>query len=276
MKIAAKTSMTALATVMVLALGSFSTAALAEEAAPGPSSTQVSSSVKEALDSIEVPGSSTAKAKPESVKKDSKGKADKEESVEDEDDQALGMPDVSLKIPGSVKGVVKALNDETEEVTLENLNSAREAVVKLDVLIDIEKRLNDLTKLRKEREEQMQVEEAIPQSALGGAGNVIPPPALAPAPVMNNSAAVPAAPAPMAAMAMPAEIEVKRVVGASGNFSAQVSESGGEARMVRVGDKLSDGSTIDAISSRGVSITRADKTKKTVSVKDVSVVFGVR
>jgi hypothetical protein len=81
----------------------------------------------------------------------------------------------------------------------------------------------------------------------------------------------------MMPVAMPTgEIEVKRVVGASGNYSAQVSEAGGEAKMVRVGDKLADGSTIDSISSRGVSITRSDKTKKTISVKDVSVVFGMR
>lgn len=277
MKTAAKISMTALATVLCFAvvLGSHTvqaqesapvlaqpvspSAAPVANAVPGPTSTQVSSSVKEALDSISVPGSSS------SVMKDKVPEASKKDAV-DSDSSAASAD--SQAIPESVKGVVKKLNETTENVTLENLNEAREAVVKLDVLIDIEKRLNDLTKLRQAREEDTDsISRALPQSALPTiplrptSEDIVPP-----AGVQPIAAATFATP--------PSDYEVVRVVGASGNYAAQIRDTSGSLKLVRVGDRLTDGSKVNGISIGGVSMTRPDKTKKTFSVKDAPAVFG--
>ena len=79
---------------------------------------------------------------------------------------------VDNKIPDSVKDVIKNLNAKTDDVTLDDLNAARQAVAKLDALIEIEKRLADLEKIRQEREanNNKAMMAAIPASALAPPG----------------------------------------------------------------------------------------------------------
>ncbi|MGE4350878.1 MAG: hypothetical protein AB7E52_01660 [Bdellovibrionales bacterium] len=246
------------------------TSDVATAPAPGPSSDQVSSSLKYALESISVPGTSAsvAKAMPSAPKA-----ADANEEAES-DDAELGLPESSVKIPKSVKKVVKSLSDTTENITLENLNAAREAVVKLDVLIDIEKRLNDLAKLRQERE--------------GGGGidnTMAAPPSIDPSVLMPPSAGMPSIPdqqvMPQTQMANLGNIsssslyEVVRIVGASGNYAAQIKDAG-NLQLVHVGDTLSDGSRVKSISKSGVSLQRSDKSRETLSMKDAPVFFHTR
>ena len=305
MKIAAKFSMTALATVMGICLAQYALAESAPSgagsvvsggtvvaggsaplpsvqanAAPAPavasptSSAGDSASVKEVLDSIKVPGSTSASGSSSSKDKSKSKSAAKIDEEAGEDDN-LEIPHEGPKVPGSVKGVVKKLNSATDDVTLEDLNSAREAIVKLDVLIDIEKRLNDLVDIRMEREEKVdQLSGALPSSAFGGGGGQQQQPALAPPPLIPVMPSVPAAAPPPPPMPV-ASIEVVRVSGASGSYTAHIKE--GEAtKQIRPGDKLSDGSNVTSISRNGVTITTTDDKTKTIQVKDVGAVFSAR
>jgi type IV pilus biogenesis protein PilP len=178
------------------------------------------------------------------------------------------------KIPDSVKNVVKRLNATSEDVTLEDLNAAREAVAKLDILIDIEKRLTDLSNIRQEREEKSMAN-AIPASALGLRSGA--PPALPaqPFPVVPAAAPLPVSmPAPAAPM--PTEsIVIERIMGASGHYVALIKIGEGKQQQVRVGDKTADGSIVQAITDEGVTLLRGKK-EQTIQVKDVSAIFGGR
>ncbi|MDD3181272.1 MAG: hypothetical protein PHD48_00475 [Alphaproteobacteria bacterium] len=262
MKIAAKISMTALTTLfsLILVSGSGVWAQDTSAVAPGPSSSQVSSSVKEALDSISVPGSSL------SVQKEKSKQSSKFKTEDDGEETAYSLS--SGNVPKSVTSVVKNLSETTEQVTLENLNAAREAVIKLDVLIDIEKRLNDLAKLRKAREEDsMLIESSLPRSALA------PSPTDSQIPPLSSYGASGTGSAHSFSGASSADVEVLRITGAASRFAAQIKDASGSDKLVHVGDKLSDGSKITAISAYGVSVIRSDKSRETFAVKDAPALF---
>src|ERR1700722_11684720 len=99
------------------------------------------------------------------------------------------------KVSDSVKDVVKTLSSPAEKVTLDDLNSAKIAIAKIDVLIDIEKKMAELEKIRGEREGRS-APMSIPASALA---------APLPRPVSVVEKPRPAPPAPMS------HIEVVRV-----------------------------------------------------------------
>jgi len=179
-------------------------------------------------------------------------------------DKDIGAP--SGKVPDAVKNVVKRLNNATEGTTLEDLNAAREAIAKLDVLIDIEKRLNDLSTIRKERDKDSFVP-ALSASSLG-LRNSLPPPL----PAATASAAPYVPPAPMVMPA--ANIEVHRVMGVAGRYMATIKIDGND-KIVREGDKLSDGSVVHSISAQGVTVVK-DKTKRTYQVKDIGAIVRDR
>ncbi len=182
-------------------------------------------------------------------------------------------------VPETVRNVVERLNAETQDVTLEDLNAAREAVVKLDVLIDIEKRLNDLSKLRQERQfgsATSSVAAALPASALGA-----PPPLAGAADFSAEPAAPLAASFSTHAVSFPSvggmassvsAVEVVLISGAAGSYVATLKENGA-VKSVRAGDKLSDGSKVVSISQSGVALSK-DGSRKTIQVKDVAKVFG--
>lgn len=179
----------------------------------------------------------------------------------------------SPKVPDSIKGVIKRLNTATENVTLEDLNSAREAVAKLDILIDIEKRLNDLADLRHDREEKS-LAGAIPASALGLRGQPGVMPVFTP-PAMPPQSSIASGAPQMQIMQPLSTVEVQRITGAAGRFSAMIKSGEGKSTLVREGDKLPDGSVVKSITSRGLTLLRGNE-KHTVQVKDVAAVFSGR
>lgn len=194
---------------------------------------------------------------------------------------AKGKDDVNnVKIPESVNHVVDRLNAATEGVTLDDLNSAREAMAKLDILIEIEKRLNDLTTIRQEREEKSMAN-AIPASALGLGNRCSGPrcaqqmsqPMAMSMPALNgaNMAAQP----PAAIGPTSDSLEIVRIAGASGNYTATIKAGEGKTKLIREGDKLSDGSEVKGISSKSVTLSKGGKSH-TVTIKDVAVVFNGR
>jgi len=192
--------------------------------------------------------------------KDSKDSVDV--SLDKNDDSSEEDLGESPKIPDSVKNVVKRLNHATKDITLEDLNSAREAVVKLDVLIDIEKRLNDLMSLRKEREETVDdLSAVIPNSAVNGAP-----------PSVSSMQTVNPVPIAMPNVSSVENVEVIRVMGASGRYVALIRDLDGSEQQVKVGDVLFDGSKVKAISNRGVLIRSGSK-KRLIKIKDAGTLF---
>ena len=166
------------------------------------------------------------------------------------------------KIPASVKNVLKNLKAKTDDLTLDDLNAAREAVARLDALIDIEKRLAELDKVKKDRETQnnKNMMAAIPASAL------IPPMSYTPPPQ-----------APGSQQQMPSyfpssSIDVTRIEGSNDHYLAFVKE-GDTVRQVQTGDHLNDGSLVLGVSPRGIELKR-DGTSRMVQVKDVQAVFS--
>lgn len=247
MKIAAKVSLTAVTALLGLGLGV--TPVWSQNVNVSTSASGVNVSV--------APGPETASVNVSTARND----ADEVSFDEEADD---GQMDGSPAVPDSVKNVVKRLNHATKDITLEDLNSAREAVVKLDVLIDIEKRLNDLVSLRKEREETVDdFSDQIPSSALAGGG---------PSAVPLMTQPMPTASVPVPVSSSVADFEVMRVTGASGRYAALIKDSDGSETQVRVGDMLVDGSRVNGISRHGVTVKNGSK-RRTVQVKDVGTIF---
>jgi hypothetical protein len=190
------------------------------------------------------------------------GKKDTKEAKSDE----LGG-----KIPDSVKDVIKHLSTKTEDVTLDDLNAAREAIAKLDALIDIEKRLADLEKIRSDREKEndKKLIDALPKAALTPPPQYIPPVMERPMPVVQAKPATPIASPPPP---KPVEITVIRIEGSNNRYGALIKD-GDNTRMVHVGDHLSDGTVVTSVSARGVQLEK-DKASRVAEVKDVHGVFG--
>ncbi len=278
MKTAAKFLTTALTAALGLGLAASPDVVLAQAAkdpgpitstVPGPASPSTPAKAGALPSSLDLPVLDKGK--------ETKGKADKDDKGD--------IPAPSPKVPDSVKSVIKKLNTATQDVTLDDLNSAREAVVKLDVLIDIEKRLNDLTTLRLEREEKnaTSLAAALPASALGlpsKSASKTAAPMLPLAPMMEpvSMPKITTSVAPKAVLAPPVQkepnsVDVVRISGARGSYAATIKETDGKTKQVRQGDKLSDGSLVTAVSREGVTLSLNSKTK-TLPVKGSPQVFG--
>ena len=177
------------------------------------------------------------------------------------------------KVSESVKGVVKRLGT-TENMTLDDLNSARQAVAKIEALIDIEKHLNELEKLRSDREGRGMSGGAIPVSALT-AMQQQPQFQAAPQPPMPMPSAM------AASMMMPQQpsfspvssLEVTRVIGSGDHYKAIIKMPDGQTKTVAVGDHVEGLGIIKAITSMGVELDQ-NGTKHVIHVKNVDTVFS--
>jgi len=166
------------------------------------------------------------------------------------------------KVSDSVKNVVKQFGS-TDNVNLEDLNTARQAIAKLEVLIDIEKRLAELEKIRSEHGGAKSLAAAIPATALA------PPPMFSAqsfpkASMSGNGEGGDALPPPVRHVE-----EVSRVTGVNGHYTANI-----QGKTVYVGDKLSDGSTVTSITARDVELKKKDGTITRLKVKGVQEIYG--
>ncbi|MCL2468742.1 MAG: hypothetical protein FWF24_00700 [Alphaproteobacteria bacterium] len=265
MKIAAKLSLTVLAVCVGFGLVQLAQAqnTAAPEAAPVAASTanEDSAAVRDALNAIDMPSAPAPLPppppkveKPVSPAPSSKG-IDLSDATEE-----------SSVVPASVKKIVDRLDNTTKEIMLEDLNAAREAIVKLDVLIDIEKRLTNLMDIRRDRDEAA-------AAAAPPPGRGMPPP---PPPIFDMPMPVMPMPPIPQDMSFGRDPEIVRIVGAGGNYMAQMRDEGGAVKQLRVGDKLPNGSTVSSISRNGVTLTMSDKKTKTVQVQDVGTIFSNR
>ncbi len=176
------------------------------------------------------------------------------------------------KIADSAKGVAKRLSA-TEAMTLDDLNSAHQAIAKIEALIDLEKHLNELDKIRNEREGGgPSLSGAIPASALRQANQMpmqaLPMPLPSPISSSFSQRAMPM-PTPMSSFS---NLEVQRIVGSSGRFSAIIKTGDAQTKTVQVGDQL-EGATVTAITSSGVELHQ-NNVKHVLHVKNVQAVFN--
>jgi hypothetical protein len=158
------------------------------------------------------------------------------------------------KVSDSVRNTARQLGT-IENVNFDDLNTARQAVAKLDILIEIEKRLAELDKIRSDRSGEKSLAAAIPMSALSA------PPL--PMPKMGS----------VESMSQPGLAtnhgDVSRIIGAAGHYTALV-----QGKAVRVGDTLPDGSSVIAISAKQVETKTKDGTVHQLKVKGVDEVYG--
>ena len=160
------------------------------------------------------------------------------------------------KVSDGVKSTIKNL-DSSEGMTLSDLNTAKQTMARIDAMIEIEKRMIELEKLRNERGGSK------PPSFATGLAGAIPASALAPLPQVSRPVFSESSNAPkeehVAFPTEPSHYEILRIAGAEGKYSAVLKSPGGESKTVHVGDQLSNGSVIKWISASSVVIEGKDK-----------------
>ena len=67
--------------------------------------------------------------------------------------------------------------------------------------------------------------------------------------------------------------EISRIYGIAGRYTAALKLSGGEVRMVRVGDTVSNGETVQSISPSSVSVAGNGRSY-TLHVKNVNAIYS--
>jgi type IV pilus biogenesis protein PilP len=172
--------------------------------------------------------------------------------------EGKSLKEVENKASDAAKEVIRNFSSTSEGATLDDLNSAKMAVAKIDALIELEKHLAELEKIRNEREGHSTTIAAIPASALA------PPPMPVSKPAITEEK-----PAPRK---VAATLEVQQISGSVGNISAQLLVNG-QSKTVRVGDELPDGSLVTDITANGVTIRR-DGVLHRLQMKSVDFVYG--
>jgi hypothetical protein len=173
--------------------------------------------------------------------------------------RAKNLNALEEKVSDSIKNVVKQLGA-TDNINLDDLNTARQAVAKLDIMIDIEKRFAELEKVRGDRNGEKSIAAAIPASALA-----IPQSMRA---VNAKTITSEASSGQIQPMSL-GHNEVSKISGADGHYVATV-----QGKNFRVGDTLPDGSKIVSISARHVDTKSKSGATKQLNVKGIEAVFG--
>lgn len=172
------------------------------------------------------------------------------------------MPEDSKKIPTQVTAVVKKLQDAKVDLSLEDMNQARAALARLDLLLELEQKMTDLDKARAKRtgaDMADDVSAMLPRGVARMPG--------------RGAMAVEMPVVTPVAMRTPvvATYTVQRINGIDGSYTAQLSSATDEKTTVHVGDKLSDGSTVTGITASTVSVRGAnDKTDHMLRVNNTS------
>lgn len=189
--------------------------------------------------------------------------SDSKDEEKDSKDKEKGLKKAEDSVTDSVKKVIKQLGAD-ENITINDLNSARQAVAKLDALLDIEKRLVDLEKVREERKSSKAASiPPIPASALT-------PPSPSLLPLGGPQGGAPAFPAFSAA-----SLEVSRITGGGGRYKATIKTPDGQTKVLQAGDRLPDGTKVVSVSASGVELSEGGNVR-TVRVKNVDTIFGNR
>lgn len=162
----------------------------------------------------------------------------------------------SPQTPQIVNETVSRLQ-KTDPINLDDMIRAQDAINRLDLLLEIEKRQTELKKIRDERNKPS------PSAMMGGL-----PPGMLNLPPIKASAPPPA---PVITPPLKADKDgeeksskdyaVKRILGTDGRYMAVLDLGSDGVRTVKVGDKLPDGSKIQSISLTEVVLGNGKKSK---------------
>ena len=195
--------------------------------------------------------------------------------------QALLSPDDMLgeieigedtKSPRQVRNLVKKLEGDKVDLSLEDMNQARAALARLDLLLALEQKLVDLDKIRSKREAGADLDDVsamMPGSVRGRGGSrcAMPPVDLPPPPVM-----------PVAIRMPTVDYTVQQIDGLDGSYSAVLTASNdSKNHTVRTGDTLPDGAEVISITTTAVRLRMADeKTERTIRINNAGAVSDGR
>jgi type IV pilus biogenesis protein PilP len=168
------------------------------------------------------------------------------------------------KVTAMAQETIRRLNDSTTNLTVEDLNGVRQVVAKLDALIDIEKHLNELDKVREEHH--------------GGKASMTPVPASELAPPLPVTVPVAAPPPPLP---LPNAMQqntgpgaqLLRISGYDGHYAATFRIAGVETATLRVGDHDPDIGTVKMITASSVQVER-NGDMRTMHVRNVDTIFN--
>jgi type IV pilus biogenesis protein PilP len=149
-----------------------------------------------------------------------------------------------------IEGIIKKLQDGTSGASLEDMNQARAALAKLDLLVSIETKMNDLDKVRASRG-GIGMSSMIPASALGMRGS------------QQGDESTPSF---GSRQPVRASYDVSRIVGTDGSYTAVINVGAGRMNTVRVGDQLPDGSEVRSITASGVKVKSTNGRERTLRV----------
>jgi len=177
----------------------------------------------------------------------------------------MAMEDKALS---SAKSAVKRLDTGSDATTLDDLNRARQTVTRIEAMIELEKRMKELEKLRGERNDmsaQSAMSSLLPSNALMAAlpASILTPSVTAP-PIVVEEKKV------KRSVQNTDRPEVVRIYGAGGKYTAVLKYSGKDEKTVKIGEKINDDDTVQAITASSVQIGNG-KTSYTVSVKNIGV-----
>ncbi|MDD3370332.1 MAG: type IV pilus biogenesis protein PilP [Alphaproteobacteria bacterium] len=174
------------------------------------------------------------------------------------------------KVIETAKGQMKKLDSASSETSLAELNQVRQTISRIEAMIDVQKRLNELEKLR-----------GVSRSASvanvpAGLADAIPASALSLPRRMRASSGDSASKSTAARSAhvSAARPEVERIIGSGGRYTAYLRLAGNERRAVRVGDKVSDGETVRSITSSSVEVG-GKNSSYTLRMKNIDIIQGV-
>jgi type IV pilus biogenesis protein PilP len=180
-------------------------------------------------------------------------------------DIAKTLTTMEEKVSENAKGLMKSLDNASDPVMLEDLNTARQTVARIEAMIDIEKHLADLDKLRNERSGGGHMSSSVPTLA-----NALPASVLTqPLPLQPNMSS------DMGEMHMAPRsgIEIARITGTDGKYTALLKMAGGETKSVKVGDHIFDDTTVRSISSSSVEIEKNGE-PRTLQIKNIDTIYS--
>lgn len=183
-------------------------------------------------------------------------------------------------VPPQVQAVADKLRGAKVDLSLEDMNQARAALARLDLLLELEQKMHDLQEARQKHSGTSggaDISGYLPPQ-VAAMGKRPPPPVPA---VLTETEAPTPAPTPTKRSKpkpAPSQYEVQRVMGINGSYSAVLkSVADIKTKTVKVGDVLSDGSEVAAISPTAVTLRDPDTGKtQAITIENVSALSGGR
>ena len=151
----------------------------------------------------------------------------------------------------AVAAVMDRLKQDESRISVGDMTSAQDTVARLDLLLQIEKKLGDIDKARQDRAgASMMMPPGMENLPLSGGDSA-----------MTSSSGNSAMMSQMKRMSANNDFSVARIAGRQGKFTATLSTPDGKQITVRPGDTFGDNMKVSSISSAGVQVSSKSGTK---------------